>query len=288
MRDVKLSNVAITINKVKHVLEGMSQTDEPPLRRLSSFEIYTRLWCSADSFKQSLIEVLNAIESQFEEDVVFCFDYMKSVDQKASEIPADVSGQEQEELYAELLLSLRFMLNYISQTLRGIKSHRVAIQALCDTLILYSKTETYFTSTEYIRVKGNEVSIRKCDVNMDTTSRTKATELGVKDQSKALYKGIKEYDPSYIWGQLIGWYKQTVDKPNASLSADRRGTLSMPDIDSFLITDKNQSDSIVKKRKKKNKDESSETEEIMPSKGGSRSRPIRGSSKAESKQLKLE
>lgn len=59
------------------------------------------------------------------------------------------------------------------------------------------------------------------------------------DLGKSVYKGFKEYDPSYIWGQLVGWYKQTVDKPNASLSADRRGTLSMPDIESFRITQKN-------------------------------------------------
>ena len=31
------------------------------------------------------------------------------------------------------------------------------------------------------------------------------------------------------------WYKQTVDKPNASLSADRRGTLSIPDVQSFIV-----------------------------------------------------
>jgi hypothetical protein len=34
MRDVKLSNVAITIDKIKHVLEGMGSI-EPPLRKLS-------------------------------------------------------------------------------------------------------------------------------------------------------------------------------------------------------------------------------------------------------------
>lgn len=126
---------------------------------------------------------------------------------------------------------------------------------------MYAKTETYFTATEYKRVKGDEVEIRKCDVNMDQAQRTKASELAVNDQSKALYKGVKEYDPSYIWGQLVGWYKQTVDKPNASLSADRRGTISMPDIDSFLITAKNQEDlssGIKRGKKKRGKDDSSD------------------------------
>ena len=44
---------------------------------------------------------------------------------------------------------------------------------------------------------------------------------------------MKDYEPAFVWGQLIGWFKQTVDKPNASLSADRRGTLSYPDLESF-------------------------------------------------------
>ena len=115
---------------------------------------------------------------------------------------------------------------------------------------------------------------------MDQASRTKASDLAVNDQSKALYKGVKEYDPSYIWGQLVGWYKQTVDKPNASLSADRRGTISMPDIDSFLITAKNQEDlssGVKRGKKKRGKDDSSDEEEIMPTKTGSRTRPTRTS-----------
>jgi hypothetical protein len=42
----------------------------------------------------------------------------------------------------------------------------------------------------------------------------------------------KMYRPLYLWGQLNGWFKQTVNDPTASLSAERRGTLSLPDIDS--------------------------------------------------------
>lgn len=49
----------------------------------------------------------------------------------------------------------------------------------------------------------------------------------------------------------------------------------MPDIDSFIVTDKNQQELVVKHRKKKGKDDASDSEEIMPTKGGSRSRPGR-------------
>ena len=31
--------------------------------------------------------------------------------------------------------------------------------------------------------------------------------LNTADQEKCVYRGLKEYDPGYIWGQLIGWFK---------------------------------------------------------------------------------
>jgi hypothetical protein len=34
-----------------------------------------------------------------------------------------------------------------------------------------------------------------------------------------------------VWAQLSSWYKQTVYDPTASLSAERRGTLSLPDVE---------------------------------------------------------
>ena len=42
----------------------------------------------------------------------------------------------------------------------------------------------------------------------------------------------KRYSQQYIWGQLNGWFKQTVYDPAATLSAERRGTLSLPDVES--------------------------------------------------------
>ncbi len=39
IKDGKVQNIAITIDKVKHVLERMN-TQEPPIRPLTSMEIY--------------------------------------------------------------------------------------------------------------------------------------------------------------------------------------------------------------------------------------------------------
>ena len=102
----------------------------------------------------------------------------------------------------------------------------MAVPAFCDILVLLANTETYFTQNElYKKSKSDEVNIRKCDVRQG-----EGASMDKYSQGKQAYKGCKEYDSQYIWGQLVVWYKQTVDKPNASLSADRRGTLSVPDV----------------------------------------------------------
>ncbi len=58
-------------------------------------------------------------------------------------------------------------------------------------------------------------------------------------QGKATVGMAKKYGAGFIWGQLNGWYKQTVFDPTASLSAERRGTISMPDIESCYGSSRN-------------------------------------------------
>lgn len=50
------------------------------------------------------------------------------------------------------------------------------------------------------------------------------------DPLEAVLEEEKKYQSGYIWGQMSGWFKQTVASPDASLSAERRGTLSLPDM----------------------------------------------------------
>lgn len=163
----------------------------------------------------------------------------------------------------------------VSDILRSVNSYKVAIPAFCDILMMYAHTETYFTQNEkYHRCKSDEVIVRRCDVKSSQNEK-----MDKFNQGKQMYQGQKEYDSQYIWGQLVGWFKQTVDKPNASLSADRRGTLSIPDVQSFIVSedklrfeaDRSEKPQAKKKRGKKN-ERISEDEVITK---GSRSRPGR-------------
>ena len=55
----------------------------------------------------------------------------------------------------------------ISQCLRGLHSETVQVEPLCDILLLMARTKTYFTPTDYMKCKGEEIKIRKCDVSYD-------------------------------------------------------------------------------------------------------------------------
>ena len=77
IRDGKVQNVAITLDKVKHVLERMLITT-PPLRALNKQEVYERLWKSTDSIRTQLAEIFNAIEKT--EDVEDAIQFLLAVD----------------------------------------------------------------------------------------------------------------------------------------------------------------------------------------------------------------
>jgi hypothetical protein len=147
---------------------------------------------------------------------------------------------------------------------------------------LIARTKTYFTSTDYSKCKGEEIRIRKCDVSNDP-SKVKDEKMSIEDQEKCIYKGNKDYDASFIWGQLSAWFKQTVDKPNASLSADRRGTLTVPELESFIIDPKElpkikkthqPKGRFAKKNGKKNVDDSSSEDEVILTKSSTRTRNL--------------
>jgi len=138
-----------------------------------------------------------------------------------------------------------------------------------DVLTWHIHTEHWFTSTAQIGVASPKIEIRNVDIGRDScVSHDKAVKppkngfrLRLKrkleereglsiltpkivyessagesnnsvDPLKVVYSEGKRYQPGYLWGQLSGWYKQTVADPSASLSAERRGTISLPELTS--------------------------------------------------------
>ena len=63
------------------------------------------------------------------------------------------------------------------------------------------------------------------------TARVLAESAPVKAAPHAALLEAKKYRPLFVWGQLIGWFKQSVLDPTSSMSAERRGTVCLPDME---------------------------------------------------------
>lgn len=56
-KETQIQNIAITIDKIMHVLESM-KTFDPPIRALSFEERYKKFWEEPDCVKYNVIKVL--------------------------------------------------------------------------------------------------------------------------------------------------------------------------------------------------------------------------------------
>ena len=80
----------------------------------------------------------------------------------------------------------------------------VFYEGLADMLFLYGCTKTYFKNNkDYGSADSDMIHIRQRDINTNSSS---------KDLDSSVCQGQKSYDRLYIWGQLVGWFKQTVSK----------------------------------------------------------------------------
>eukprot|EP00924_Labyrinthula_sp_SR-Ha-C_P016133 snap_masked-scaffold_4-processed-gene-20.15-mRNA-1 protein AED:0.44 eAED:0.45 QI:0/-1/0/1/-1/1/1/0/957 len=112
--------------------------------------------------------------------------------------------------------------------------------AAFDVLTWYRKTKIWFSATTYGGRTSPEVQIRNVDIGRDGGIAQDSIESGTKSKGisplRVVYKESKKYNSAFVQGQLAIWYKQTVSSPWATLSAERRGTYSLPDLSSCFAT----------------------------------------------------
>ena len=230
--DQRIQSLAITLDKIKHILSliGAPYNTEPPLKFLSEKEKYEYHW---KPMKDSLRENFQKIFEKTNTKNVFLLEKYK----KIYEYLRPNIFYAGELNYKNLNIELKDSLLKISKLLYEISSFEketklIDYKALADIIFLYAQTKVLFTTNKNINGSfyGENILILKRDVDNSCVPN----EYINSPLDTVIHEGKKEYENNYIWGQLVGWYKQTVDKPNASLSAERKGSLCYPDIESFF------------------------------------------------------
>ena len=126
----------------------------------------------------------------------------ESLETRQSKISSNLDQKQQKE-YKELYDLSRKCLGEIAELLRAVNSLKVAMSAFCDILMMYAYTDHYFTQSEsYRKCRSGTVIIRNCDVR-----HPEGANMDKEHQGQEKYRGCKEYDSQYIWGQLVGWFK---------------------------------------------------------------------------------
>lgn len=149
----RISNIAITIDKVKHCLKMMG-TNDPPLRSLSYKEIFSKFADGELSFRASLFKLIDKLEECDEKPEISRL-FWKVAD---ISVTNDTSEQDARERYQKVL----GIMKELSEKIRKFESKVVFTDALADSLYMFSCTYTYFCQTEsYKKFTGDEVEVRR-------------------------------------------------------------------------------------------------------------------------------
>ena len=94
--------------------------------------------------------------------------------------------------------------------------------AAADLLHLWANTKYFFSHNVYDSIKSSPFTLEELGFTDENCNHRINTSI----------KCQKPYGPLYIWGQMTFWWKQTVEKPDTSLSHCRRGCIYLPFPDS--------------------------------------------------------
>ncbi|GMH38444.1 hypothetical protein BSKO_06328 [Bryopsis sp. KO-2023] len=264
----RLQNIVITLDKIKLSLRQPGQPSGPPLIFLSETEVIDYLWKGEKSIAKRagrgvLMAVLPATLGQ-------SLVHLKPAEVAKFEAKHGKEHPYAVKLCKMLLKDLnsveeiRKALLAMEKDLREEDMNSGGGHTACaDILHLYAKTERFFVpeknykgfttapleiplrSLSGVNLKkthagqgaqpANDVSSTAPEHTPKFTAKNSSLDLNTRgmkwiDEDNILLS--KKYSVHFIWGQLVMWFKQTVNDPTASLSADRRGTLSLPDIES--------------------------------------------------------
>ena len=266
----RLQDLSVTLNKLKYFVRRQASMAEcrgdrsnaayvPPLRVLTDKEVADHLWNGEDSIGTQLAVACRALQPGSQQHVyrARCENNKKggasaggvapSSPAKRVAAPRETASEssairELLEKSAKSAKEARSFLLKFSRLVREMpKNGKSNLQTVADVAVLYGYTEHWFTPNgEFSTVVSQPVDrtgqrayegLKIEPVSVEEELKANGGNLGG-IRNKGPPDDKKRYGASFLWGQSASWFKQTIYDPTASLSADRRGCLSLPDPDS--------------------------------------------------------
>eukprot|EP00501_MAST-03F_sp_TOSAG23-6_P001198 GSMAST32.ASY1.ANO1.1242.1 assembled CDS len=203
----RVQNLAITFDKIKHVVQEDTSNKTGPLRRVTPKEILTGVWDKKE--KVSMIARLLSACSKYTPPNEWL-----------------ILGKLTDVVYpptAEGVSTMRQQLVLIRDVLRSLASQNPAHAAAADLVHLYARTKCSFTTKPFKRVVSPPVTLRECDVG-DTVMAFPVNNSNVAPKGYVCF--IFFFTMNFFFCNY--WERQTIAEPDASLTAARYGTIVLP------------------------------------------------------------
>eukprot|EP00803_Ostreobium_quekettii_P003488 evm.model.scf_39.17 EVM.evm.TU.scf_39.17 scf_39:159856-164351(-) len=265
--DNRLQNIAITLDKVRMCLRQPGQTKTHPLRFLTDEQTTDYLWANEKSVARRAVRcclpdiVPVAWARKLKESNLDALELARFGVRHGCEYPTAAKLFEKILEDASCAKDAKRKLLDIVEILRMEDMRTGGFHTACaDILQLYANTHHYFAmdktytgfTSRPLRIPLNSISglgvkkrpplllngtyaaegSRESTENSPMAGQETTTGRPQSDLNRQEIEVSKKYPMNFIWAQLSFWFKQTVTDPTASLSADRRGSICLPDIES--------------------------------------------------------
>jgi len=236
--DQRINSLCTTLSKLQYTISmgggGHSVGNAaPPLRILTPDEVVNRLWSEKESLCQTVLACLKyhaKSETCGGLGVVEVQQLTEQCGEWGLRIKDDLRRQREEggdpcPHGSRVPAVLSKALYWLRDELRKWRpSPQARHDAASDTLHLYACTKTFFTLADdgkRVSFSSAPIPVKACEVCPD---------IGGGGDDKVLDEVCKKYGKQYMLGQLLYWQKHNVAEPQASLSAGRRGCITLPDV----------------------------------------------------------
>ena len=230
----RIQNLVITLDKIKYVLRQPAQCQAPFLRPLTDPEVVAHLWNGPHGvLKRMVAATSSAVGSKSAKSSSRGKGSGSEVNWGSGNISKVLAALRKD--LAKTPSSAAEARNGLERVSTELRSLGAAHVAAADCLLLYARTRHWCTPEKYMPFVSEPVVLEPLAAK-DAAASAAAT-ASVKKLA-ATFKGNvenvmkKRYQPHFTWGQMVSWFKQTIYDPSASLSADRRGCMSLPDPES--------------------------------------------------------
>lgn len=235
IKDSRMQNMYITIDKILHVLSISDiNSNQPPIIKATDEEIIDFMWNNKEYSLRILLynNIINLIDKGTD-------DFNNKIFEVINKIHEDCLTLTDVKMNLIKISKILYDISKISSS-----SKFAAFEPLSDIVLLQAKTKNYFKFNSLYPIPDNSVNISILQRDISTTSKVNQSgksgqgecNMTQDDLNKIVAEGCKKYDKYYIWGQIVGWFKQTVNKPDASLLNDKKGCMIYPDVDSFFLS----------------------------------------------------